>query len=169
MAANQDLKSANQTKYDAGGSGDNVISDGYIKSVEKVWIDSYKNTVILSSNDTIKIATVPANAKITDVIVYAPVMGGAANSLATMCIGTGSTMLATAANTALGALVVDKAAWGVTTFNIGTAQTLHLDPTKIGTVISGTSSKGIYLRIMQANILPLVLTFGTLRSVVRYT
>uniref|UniRef100_A0A6M3L3W2 Uncharacterized protein n=1 Tax=viral metagenome TaxID=1070528 RepID=A0A6M3L3W2_9ZZZZ len=169
MAANQDLKGANVTKYDAGGSGDNYISDGYIKSVEKVWVDTYNNTVVLSSNDTIKIGVVPANAKILDVFVYMPVAGGAANSLATMCICTASTMVATAANCCLGALVVDKAAWGVTTFNIGTAQTLHLSGDKVGTVISGTDSKGIYLRIMQANLLPLVLTFGTLRSVIKYT
>lgn len=169
MAANQDLKSANATKYDAGGSGDNYIAGGYIKSVEKVWIDTYNNTVVLSSLDTIKIGVVPANAKITDVIVYWPVAGGAADSLATLCIGTGSTMVATAANTALGALVAEKATFGVTTFNIATAQTLRLDPTKIGTVISGTEPKGIYLRVQQANILPLVLTFGTLRSVIRYT
>ena len=30
------FKAANKTKYDAGGSGDNVIADGFIKTVEKV-------------------------------------------------------------------------------------------------------------------------------------
>lgn len=65
-----DYKSANVTKYDAGGSGDNVISDGYIKSVEKVWIDSFDFTgVVLSTADTLTIATIPANKKITDVLV----------------------------------------------------------------------------------------------------
>ena len=34
-------KSANLTKYDNGGTGDNIIPDGYIKTVEKVWIDTY--------------------------------------------------------------------------------------------------------------------------------
>jgi glutamate mutase epsilon subunit len=63
-------KAANKTKYDAGGSGDNIIGDGYIKSVEKVWMDSFSFTAtVLSTADTITIATIPANKKITDVIV----------------------------------------------------------------------------------------------------
>ena len=33
-------EAANVAKYNAGGSGDNIIADGYIKTVEKVWIDS---------------------------------------------------------------------------------------------------------------------------------
>ena len=62
-------KGANKTKWDAGGSGDNVISDGYIKSVEKVWIDSFAYTSVLTTADTVDIAVIPANKKITDVIV----------------------------------------------------------------------------------------------------
>ena len=64
---------ANKTKYDAGGSGDNVISDGYIKSVEKIWMDSYAcGTTPISSADTICIATIPANKKITGVEIFIP-------------------------------------------------------------------------------------------------
>lgn len=62
--------SANKTKYDAGGSGDNVISDGYIKSTEKVWMDSFTMATNMSTADTLAIATIPANKKITGVEVY---------------------------------------------------------------------------------------------------
>ena len=65
-------KGANITKWDAGGSGDNVISDGYIKSVEKVWIDSYTFAAVLTTADTIDIAKVPANKKITSIEVFFP-------------------------------------------------------------------------------------------------
>ena len=63
---------ANKTKWDAGGSGDNVISDGYIKAVEKVWIDSFTFSAVLTTADTVDIAVIPANKKITSVEVFFP-------------------------------------------------------------------------------------------------
>lgn len=68
------FKGVNVTKYDAGGSGDNYIPDGYIKSVEKVWMDSFSFTAVLTTADTVAIATVPANKKITSVEVYFPAL-----------------------------------------------------------------------------------------------
>ena len=66
--------SANVTKYNAGGSGDNIIADGYIKTVEKVWIDSY-TIAFTNTNTTIDIAVLEANKKITsiDVIITSSV------------------------------------------------------------------------------------------------
>lgn len=61
-------KSANVTKFDAGGSGDNIIADGYIKTVEKVWIDSYTMSQVLTSV-TIDICSLPSNKKITGIDV----------------------------------------------------------------------------------------------------
>ena len=61
--------SANVTKYNAGGSGDNIIADGYIKTVEKVWIDSY-TIAFTNTNTTIDIAVLEPNKKITGVAVY---------------------------------------------------------------------------------------------------
>jgi len=66
------FKGANKTKYDAGGSGDNNIGDGYIKTVEKVWMDTFSFTAVLTTADTVAIATIPANKKITAVEVYLP-------------------------------------------------------------------------------------------------
>jgi hypothetical protein len=55
-------------KYAAGGSGDNCIPDGYIKTVEKIWMDSY-TIAFTNTNTTIAIAEIPANKKITSIIV----------------------------------------------------------------------------------------------------
>ena len=66
------FKSANVTKYDAGGSGDNYVSDGYIHTVEKVWMDSFAFTAVLTTADSVTIATIPANKKITSVEVFFP-------------------------------------------------------------------------------------------------
>jgi hypothetical protein len=76
---------ANLTKYNAGGSGDNIIADGYIKSVEKVWIDSFAFTSVITSADTIDIASIPPNKKITGVEVYFPAI---TPTSATITVGT---------------------------------------------------------------------------------
>ena len=63
---------ANLTKVQAGGSGDNIVGDGYIKTVEKVWIDSLAFTSVLTTADTVAIASIPANKKITGVEIFIP-------------------------------------------------------------------------------------------------
>ena len=60
--------SANVTKYNAGGSGDNYIPDGYIKTVEKVWMDTYTIAFTLTKT-TLDIAVLPPNKKITSIQV----------------------------------------------------------------------------------------------------
>lgn len=65
-------EAANVAKYNLGGSGDNRIGDGYIKTVEKVWMDSYTLTgSMTNTNTTIDIAVLQKNKKIcgVDVIV----------------------------------------------------------------------------------------------------
>ena len=63
--------STNLTKYDAGGSGNNIIADGLIKSVEKVWLDTYvySSAATIGSTMTIEIASIPAGKKITGIEV----------------------------------------------------------------------------------------------------
>jgi hypothetical protein len=66
MATFTSTVSTNSTyvaKYVAGGSGDNIVPDGYIKSVEKVWIDTY-TLAFTNTNTTIVIAELPANKKV---------------------------------------------------------------------------------------------------------
>jgi hypothetical protein len=65
-------KATNVTKYVAGGTGDNIIPDGFIKSVEKVWIDSYvfSSAATIGTGMIIDIAVVPAGKKVTGIEVY---------------------------------------------------------------------------------------------------
>ena len=51
------------TKYFAGGSGDNIIPDGYIKTVEKIWMDTY-TLAFTNTLTAIAIAEIPENKKI---------------------------------------------------------------------------------------------------------
>lgn len=59
---------ANLAKYNAGGSGDNYVADGYIKTVEKIWMDVY-TFAFVTTVATIGIAELPANKKITSIDV----------------------------------------------------------------------------------------------------
>ena len=67
-------QATNVALYVAGGSGDNLIPDGYVKAVEKIWLDSFTWGVstIPSSSDTILIGYIPANKKIVGCEVYVP-------------------------------------------------------------------------------------------------
>jgi len=62
-------QATNVTKYNAPG-GDNIIPDGYINTVEKVWLDSYTLSDTTSTNTTIDIAVLPQNKKITGIDVF---------------------------------------------------------------------------------------------------
>ena len=160
------LNATNVTKYDAGGSGDNYIDDGYIKTVEKVWIDTYTNTTnAITSADTILIGYVPKNKKITDVIVHMPALAEGKSSLGTLCIGSAATILQTAANTYLGALVPDRMA--TTTWDFATAWTLRLAPAKVATVTD--KRVGLYLKVLPANVLDTSETAATIRTIIKYT
>lgn len=59
------------TKYDAGGSGDNVIPDGFIKAVEKVWLDTYtfSSSATIGIGTIVEIAQIPVGKKITSIEV----------------------------------------------------------------------------------------------------
>lgn len=61
-------QAANVTKYAAGGSGNNYIPLGYIKTVEQVWFDSY-TLAFTNTNTTIDIAVLEKNKKIMGIEV----------------------------------------------------------------------------------------------------
>lgn len=65
-------KATYKTKYDAGGTGDNIIPDGYIKSVEKVWVDTYvfSSSATIGTGMVIDIAVIPAGKKIQGIEVW---------------------------------------------------------------------------------------------------
>lgn len=69
MASNN-VNAANVTKVNAGGSGDNIVGNHVIKTVEKVWLDNYTLTGnITLTNTTIAIAQLPEGALLTSVDV----------------------------------------------------------------------------------------------------
>ena len=76
----------NSTKFAAGGSGDNYINDGLIKSVAKIWTDTYTvGTTALTTGDTITIALIPPGKKIVGIDVVHP-------AITTEGVTTGSTL-----------------------------------------------------------------------------
>lgn len=157
------VKATNVTKYDAGGSGDNCIADGYIKSVEKVWLDTYTFTTALTTTTSIKIATIPANKKITDVVVHMPVITAAATSC-TCYLKTGSN---TALTSYFGTLANDAGVAAQTvTFDGGTASTLRLNAVAAGGAVTPIPTElDLYLLISPGT----TITAGTMKTIVRYT
>lgn len=155
------LKAANVTKYDAGGSGDNVISDGYIKSVEKVWIDTYAVTAAIASTSSILIGYVPMGKRLKDVIVYMPAM--------TLLPTVGSVHLGTGATVAAGVLGIMRSDnFAGETYPLSTTTTLRLSPGKQDTVLDTGSDVGIYLTIHISDG-DTESTTGTIKSIIKYT
>lgn len=140
-------KAANVTKYDAGGTGDNYIADGYIKSVEKIWMDSYAVTSAITTADTITIAKIPANKKITSIDVYLPVLGTTTNST----VSIGNSTSATAYGT--------KSTWDTTAEDL-----IHANNAGIQSVMSADTDILLAFTSVATTI-----TGGTIKTIVRYT
>ena len=168
------VQAANVTKFNAGGSGDDVIADGYIKTVEKVWIDSY-TFAFTDTNSTIDIAVLPENKKITSIDVE--VISSISQTSGTISIG--YSVDATD----------DLLATGVTNFLTALTITHDLTRTSIrlpgGSVRGGTATSASVALVManagfqgvtsgtQTTIAVKLnnwtMSTGTLKSIVRYT
>lgn len=157
------LNGGNVAKYDAGGSGDSIISDGYIKSVEKVWIDSYTLTAGLTTTTSICIGILPENARLTDIVVHLPILGVALTS-ASIYACTGATV---ATSTFFGQLNPDGLP-GLA-FGPATATTVRLSSGYMNpTLPTGTTTK-VYITIHQSDGKTMAATGGTIRSILKYT
>jgi hypothetical protein len=154
------LKATNVTKYDAGGSGDNVVNDGFIKTVEKVWIDTYSVAAAIATTSSLLIARIPKNKKITDIVVHMPVVAAAATSTTVYCC-TGAT---TAVTGFFGKLTLNGDTQK-TAFDGGTAATLRLNATDSNIATALAADTAIYIMINPAT----TITGGTITSIVRYT
>lgn len=152
------VKAANVTKYEAGGSGDNYIADGYIKSVEKVWIDSYVSASAIPSTTSILIGKVPKGKKLTDVIVYFPARIDAGT---TQTISLGSAVVHNGATTGTLGLLVNGI--GSTAIQTASAGTARLNPT--GALQEVTSDTDLYIIFSSAD----TITAGTIRTIIKYT
>ena len=160
------FKSVNVTKYDAGADPtSNDLGEGYIKSVEKCWIDSYVITTALLSSTSLCIGYVPAGKKLVDVVVSLPIMN---DEVATL----GSVHLCTGETTAAGVIGTMKSDFEITdSFSMTTAQTLRMDRADMGNGVSHmktSSSTAIFIRIQLIGETTAV-TAGTIRSIIKYT
>lgn len=154
-------KSANVTKYDAGGTGDNIIYDGYIKTVEKVWIDTYtySATNTIGTGLVIEVAVLPQGKKVTGIDVYG-LQSLSATSTNAVSIGTKIAAGTTHATLFLGATTFGTAAlFG--NININPIKAVSNLPYEL---TGGTNR--IFLQFTAAN--PTI-TVGTITTVVRYT
>jgi hypothetical protein len=158
------LKAANVTKVNAGGSGDNYVADGLIKTVEKVWTDTYVLAAVTTTHSAITIAKVPKGKKITDIIVHLPAVGTVTNGTISL-----TTTLPTNTSTA-GTLGLvhgtpgnPDAAIDATLLDLTKAQTVRLNPANALTQMTEDSDISLMFTI------PTTLTGGTIRSIVKYT
>ena len=155
---------ANVTKFNAGGSGDNIVADGYIKTVEKVWLDSYTMAAAtnIPTNSFIDIAFIPNNKKITGIDLFFPAsISGAATT------GTGTTLslgIRNAAGTTNGTLFLNAGECLTATTTL--SANLY---SGIGHVTSGGPCV-VYITVGRlATTLTGTTTTPLIRSIVRYT
>ena len=160
------VKAANVTKYTASGSegsGDNYIADGYIKTVEKVWIDTYSVSAAIPTTTSISIAKVPKGKKLTEVIVHLPVLSGVAT--------TGFCQLSTTAVHNLGTTGTLGRMYGngvvYTITSLASESTVRLGPT--GFLTEMPADCDIYLMIDANAGVGTTITGGTIRTIVKYT
>ena len=149
--------STNLTKYRAGGSGDNYIPDGYIKTVEKVWIDTYTVSGAIATTTSIAIGKVPKGKKLTDVIVHLPVLS-AAGTTSTVSLDTGATTTVAS----WGGVLLAGGAYSVIT-DTSTNSTVRLGPTKAFAEMP--ADVDLYIMINPATII----TAGTIKTIIKYT
>ena len=159
--------SANVTKYNAGGSGDNVIADGYIKAVEKVWIDSY-TIAFTGTNSTIDIAVLPENKKITSIDVLLDTTASQTNGTISIGFSTDASV-----NTLLAATTITH---NLTTTSIrlpssgapGAVVAVVGQPPSFVTsgyqLVTGGTQTTVSVKLNNWT-----MTTGTLKTVVRYT
>lgn len=157
----------NVALYNLGGSGDNMIPDGYIRSTEKIWLDSYvystASASLLTTADTVNIGYIPANKKIVGCEVYLP-----------------ATFLPTAATINVGPSYSTALLISSSTAYIGASQNVCRmnNPAGMGFVVTSSTSSvsggtiqtfvntAIYLSIgVSALTTP---TAGTITTIIRY-
>lgn len=160
------VKADNVTKYTytgSEGSGDQYIADGYIKTVEKVWIDSYTVAAAIPTTTSILIGKVPKGKKLTDVIVHLPVLTGVGTT------GVCQLSTTTVSNTGtVGTLGLMKSGGALTVISsLATESTVRLGPTGFGTEMPADAD--IYLMINAGSGQGTLITGGTIRTIVKYT
>lgn len=156
------VKAVNVTKYDAGGSGDNIVEDGYIKTVEKVWIDTYtySSAKTIGANLALVIAEIPESKKITGISVNVAGMDTVTTSTLTIGLmntaGVTNSTIFQAAVRCGGSTELAAGSGKVTWINASSANLPY--------VCTGGTNKVIVTFLASSDV-----TSGTIYSVVRYT
>ena len=152
-------KAANVTKYDAGGTGDNIIADGFIKTVEKVWLDTYtfSTSATIGTGTVVDIAKVPQGKKVTSIEIWG-LSPSQISATSTNAVSIGA-RYATAVTNATQYL-------GATTLGTVTFENIPVRARSgINVEVTG-STHTIFLQFTAAN--PSI-TGGTISSIVKYT
>lgn len=158
------VESSNVTKFNAGGSGDNVVADGYIRTVEKVWLDDY-TIAFTNTNTTIDIAVLPENKKITGVDVL--IETTAAQTSGTVSIGF-STDSAVDTLLAPTNITHNKTRTSISLFGGAVINNLNSanEVGKIGGFQKVTAGTQVTVALKLNN---WTMTTGTVKTIVRYT
>jgi len=156
------VRSTYATKSVAGGSGDNYIPDGYIKSVEKVWIDSYLSTADLSTACAIQIADIPAGKKITSIDITIETLDSQSSGTISLGTATSTTryMAVTTINHALSYSTISWPTSGLAATDAGG----QLEVGKPAEWPGITDTGDVYIFLDQWT-----MTYASVTSIVRYT
>ena len=153
-----------------------MIGNGLIKAVEKVWIDSFTYSAVVTTADTILIGYIPAGCKVVGLEVFLPV--GFAPTNATINVGMSySTSLFITSSTAylynpgiLGGTQGTSVVANVVRMNNPLG--MNFSPTSSTSTVSGgtivlNATQGVYLSLgVIAMSAP---TAGTIQTIIRYT
>jgi len=160
------LKGTNMTKFDTGGSGDYCIPDGYIKSVEKVWIDSYAVTAGLSpTNGSILIGYLPRDKKLIEVEVRTPALMTEATT-SSIHLSTTASDGATAGDLGIMRSLKED---GVADFELIEPNHWVMPGGAFLTTSSTIAALPIYITFHNAGGEDTVVTGGVIRSIIKYT
>ena len=159
------LKAMNVTKFDSGGRND-YIADGYIKSVEKVWIDSYAVTAGLSPTEgSILIGYLPKNKKLIDVVVYTPSLMTKATT-SSIHLSTSESDGSTAGDLGIMRSLKQSVVSG---FNIQAANHFVMIGSSFLTTASTTAALPLYITFHNAGGEDTIVTGGTINTIIKYT
>lgn len=134
-------KGALKIKLDAGGSGDNVIPQGYYNSNEQIITDSFEASTLVATS-TIEMGELPVGAKVVSIDVTHDALGTGVTIAIGDAVSAGRYKAATAAATAgtVGDILADGVAYQI------------IETTKTPLITIGTAS-----------------ATGTIKWVIRYT
>ena len=160
---------SNVTLYQAGGSGDNLIADGYIRAVEKIWLDSFTwgLTTSPSTSDTILIGYIPANKKIVGCEVYVPSTLAPTTCAINVGLSTSTGLLISNSTQYINATVLYNVARMNNPAGMGYVVTSGTSSVSGSTSVLINVNTPIYLTIGVASIT--APTIGTITTILRYT